>query len=252
MSRTLIESFPKFNKLTPKDNYFLRISEMFSNTIQGEGITSGVPAMFMRLQYCTLACKWCDTLEVWKQGNPYSIKEVLKILKERRVVSSLKSGHHLIITGGSPLKQEESLKYFIDEFIVKFNFKPFIEIENECVLMPQHIIPFVDLWNNSPKLSNSGMKKELRYKPNVIKKTASLNNSIFKFVVSNNEDWKEIKKDFIDSDLIARDQIILMPEGQNQEELNRSREFVVKLAIKNNVSFSDRLHITLWDKKTGV
>jgi len=27
---------------------------------------------------------------------------------------------------------------------------------------------------------------------------------------------------------------------------------VVNMAIENNVRFTDRLHITLWDRKTGV
>ena len=47
-------------------------------------------------------------------------------------------------------------------------------------------------------------------------------------------------------------QIVLMPEGQTRKELEKTREFTVNLAVRKNVRFSDRMHITLWDKKVGV
>ena len=63
-------------------------------------------------------------------------------------------------------------------------------------------------------------------------------------------DWNEIEKDFLPH--ISLTQVILMPEGQTQEELNQKREFVADLAISKGVRFSDRLHVTIWNKKTGV
>jgi len=43
-----------------------------------------------------------------------------------------------------------------------------------------------------------------------------------------------------------------MPEGQTQEELSKTRELTADLAIKKGVRFTDRLHVTIWNKKTGV
>ena len=43
-----------------------------------------------------------------------------------------------------------------------------------------------------------------------------------------------------------------MPEGQTQDELSKTRELTANMSILNEVRFSDRLHITIWNKKTGV
>ena len=255
MVRTIIEAYPKEKRVIgEKDSSkILHVAECFSNTIQGEGINVGQPATFLRLQFCTLNCKWCDTTEVWRQGNPYTIEELLDVFEKNNVVEDLRNGHHLVLTGGSPIKQQGMLIEFYNEIVKKHLFLPYIEIENECTLMPSRQMSLiVNCWNNSPKLSNSGMNKELRYKPAIIKLLSTLNNSWFKFVISKEEDWKEIEDDFLNSDLIKRKQIILMPEGQCQEELNKKREMVMELAVKENVRFTDRLHITIWNRKTGV
>ena len=34
-------------------------------TIQGEGVFTGVPAVFVRLQECPVGCSWCDTKQTW-------------------------------------------------------------------------------------------------------------------------------------------------------------------------------------------
>ena len=116
----------------------------------------------------------------------------------------------------------------------------------------KEFVDLADWWNNSPKLANSGMKHRARIKPEVLHYMGSLPNSIFKMVVSNKEDWNEIEEDFIKPGHITLDKLVLMPEGQNQEQLAKTRELAADIAIREGVRFSDRLHITIWDKKTGV
>lgn len=249
MSHSLIQQLPTFTK-TVAGHYKLAISEMFTDTIQGEGINAGVPATFIRLQGCTLTCHWCDTLDVWPHGNEYTYNEVLDFLAP--YADKYRDGwQHLILTGGSPLKQQYALVEFIHSFIHRFGFKPYIEVENEAVILPHaHFWPMVDCWNNSPKLANSGMKARARIKPDVLEFMSSLNNSWFKFVVDCEEDWEEIVNDYLPH--IKKDQIILMPEGQTQEELAKVREDVAAMAIRYQVRYMDRLHVILWNKKTGV
>ncbi len=142
---------------------------------------------------------------------------------------------------------------FIVEFAENYGFKPFIEVENECVIMPSEgMINITDQWNNSPKLENSGNRKVARYEPEVLKKLSELDNSYFKFVISEGSDWDEIELDFLQPGLICREQIILMPCGETREALTQTREMTAEIAINEGVRFSDRLHVTLWDKKTGV
>lgn len=252
MPITLIKQKPNFTKKVEGEDK-LAISELFCDTLQGEGVNAGIVSTFIRLQGCTLKCIWCDTLDVWPQGNEYSFDEIFQMFEDHNLIEKFKNGQHLILTGGSPLKQQESLVNFLNCFFDKNSFFPYIEIENECTILPKSdIVNVIRCWNNSPKLANSGMKKQVRYKPEIIKFLSKQTNSWFKFVVSNEDDWKEIKEDYLDTNLIKREQIILMPEGQTQEELNQKREFVADIAIREGVRFSDRMHVTLWNKKTGV
>ncbi len=228
----------------------LRIAECFCDTIQGENFC-GVPSVFLRLQGCTLDCAWCDSGSIWRFGNPYSIDELLSLWEEKDVILRLRSGHHLVLTGGSPLLQQESLAMLIRTFIRKYGFKPFIEIENECTLKPR-IARYVDLWNNSPKLSNSGMKRERRYHPDILKTLSRLSGSYFKFVIRSEDDWQEIMDDFLSPRIIKRDQVVIMPEGQSREEMRKRYQFIVDLSCRENIRMTDRLHITIWNKKKGV
>ena len=250
MSRVLIEAKPAESREV--QGHALEIAEMFIDTIQGEGVNTGVPASFIRVQHCSLNCAWCDSEEVWRYGNPYTVDEILDLLEENEMIEKFRNGQHLILTGGSPLRQQFELVSLIEGFIERFGFKPYIEIENEAVIEPREIVKYIDCWNNSPKLMSSGNTKRARMKPDILRKLSSFENSWFKFVVTDEIDWNEIYTQFLEPGLIKREQIILMPEGATREELQDTRELTVNIAIREGVRFSDRQHIVLWDKKTGV
>jgi 7-carboxy-7-deazaguanine synthase len=251
--KQLIEGYPKEKRIARDDGSSkLRIAEMFYDTIQGENFT-GVPATFMRMQGCTLLCCFCDTVEVWRQGNPYSVDELIEMCNEQGLIERWRKGQHLIFTGGSPLIQQKALVEFIEKIKKKYGFKPKLEIENECVLPPsKDMIRLIDIWNNSPKLANSCNPQTLMYKPDVLKLLNNLQNSWFKFVITSEDDWEEIKEKFINPGLINKEKIILMPEGVTREELQKHYDIVVKLAVEENLRMTDRLHVTIWNKKTGV
>jgi len=42
-----------------------KVNELFQ-TIQGEGVYTGTPAIFVRLQGCDVGCAWCDTKHTWE------------------------------------------------------------------------------------------------------------------------------------------------------------------------------------------
>lgn len=256
MSRIIIAGNPLVKRIIHEDDYsakrFMNVAEFFCDTIQGENFV-GQPAAFLRVQGCTQSCVWCDTREVWRFGNPYTFDELYVLIQSADLVRKFKEGQHLVLTGGSPVLQQDRLVPFIDGFIHRFGFKPFIEIENECTLMPsEELIAFVDLWNNSPKLNSSGNRLTLRYQPEILRKIASLKNSWFKFVVSDQNDWDEIDAMFLQPHIIRRDQIVLMPLGATRAELIENREKVIDIAIRYNVRYSTREHIVVWDKRTGI
>jgi len=254
MPKTIIESFPEFTREVDTKQPFLNVAEFFMDTIQGENFV-GWPAAFLRLQNCTQSCIWCDTTEVWRRGNPYNLFELLALMVKSGLIQKLCNGHHLVITGGSPVLQQENLVpllQMIRERCAELpGGNPVFEIENECTIMPSpELISQINIWNNSPKLANSKNHKSLRYRPEILQKLSSLKNSWFKFVVGSEEDWKEIEEDFLPH--IRKNQIVLMPLGATRIELEQTRMMAVELAVKHGVRFSTREHIVLWDKKTGV
>lgn len=251
--KTIIPSNPEFSKPRPIHQPFLEIAEFFYDTIQGEGINIGYPSAFLRVQHCTLDCWWCDTKAVWRAGNPYTFDELFEMMDATSLVSQLKKGQHLILTGGSPMKQQQGLTHFLQVFKQRYGFKPFVEIENECTLMPEPgFAEMIDVWNNSPKLWHSGNPQVLRYQPAIIKYLSDLSNAWFKFVIAKEKDWEEIDTSFLEPGLIKRNQIILMPLGASREELHENRERAVEMAIREGVKYCSREQIELWDKKTGV
>lgn len=48
------------------------VNELFE-TIQGEGINTGLPAIFIRLQGCNVGCVWCDTKHTWALEDRHEV-----------------------------------------------------------------------------------------------------------------------------------------------------------------------------------
>lgn len=71
----------------------LDIVEVF-DTVQGEGPWSGLPACFIRLQYCNLACFFCDT--EFEKGSRWDIEDL---------VTAAKTLGRVVLTGGEPMRQ---------------------------------------------------------------------------------------------------------------------------------------------------
>jgi organic radical activating enzyme len=231
------------------DSNGLYVCELFIDTLQGEGNYQGVSANFLRLSGCSLGCKYCDSTELWTKSQFYTYRELVSMCLEHKQSFY---NNHLVITGGSPLLQQDRLIEFFD-LMVDYELLSYVEIENECIIRPHRdLTRYISCWNNSPKLSNSGIEKEKRYKPDVIKRTASMSGSWFKFVVKDEEDLREIENDFLLPGLIEREQIYLMPMAASRKELEERRLRVAEMAMKNNFNYSDRLHIQLYDRRKGV
>ncbi|MCL2888126.1 MAG: 7-carboxy-7-deazaguanine synthase QueE [Elusimicrobia bacterium] len=84
-----------------------RLTEIFYS-IQGEGLYAGVPAVFVRLAGCQMACEFCDTVfaEKFKMTAPQILAEIKKY-----------PARTVVITGGEPAEQPlgELIKFLISE-----------------------------------------------------------------------------------------------------------------------------------------
>ena len=74
------------------------ISEIFYS-VQGEGILTGVPSIFIRTSGCNLRCRWCDTpYASWKpEGTELSVDAILTKLQD------WPAARHVVLTGGEPM-----------------------------------------------------------------------------------------------------------------------------------------------------
>lgn len=92
------------------------INELFQ-TLQGEGVFTGVPAIFIRLQGCPVGCSWCDTKQTWQKcpDREITLNQLLQKQKESNTWSQADSpallrilqeatytARHVVITGGEP------------------------------------------------------------------------------------------------------------------------------------------------------
>jgi organic radical activating enzyme len=228
----------------------LVVSECFYS-IQGEGQTMGYPAVFLRLSGCNILCQsdsWiCDTIDVWRKGikTPFD-----KVLSDESL-NALKNGAHLIFTGGEPMLHQKSIIRYLDWFKSEFSFLPTTEIETNGTIMPiDKIESYINIWNCSPKLSNSGVDLDDRFVPQVIGWLNSLDTSIFKFVIEQKKDVDEMLDTY--GLVIAKKKVVLMPAGEDQQQLNNTRTVVLDCCKKYHLRYCDRLHVVAWNLKTGV
>ena len=226
----------------------MKISEVFSS-IQGEGIHAGKPSVFLRTALCNLKCVWCDTKYTWDWDNYDYSKEVHELPIEK-VIEKIKEfdPKHLVITGGEPLIQQND----IASLLSKLGSDYFVEVETDCTIIPNSaLLEHVNHWNVSPKTSNSGNSREAREIPQCYDFFAKLENSVFKFVIENETDLKEIDE-LITKYSIPKNKILLMPQASTKDELNLKKEEIEKIAITKGLLFSSRLQVERWGNQRGT
>jgi organic radical activating enzyme len=237
------------------------------HTIQGEGVSAGAPAVFIRTSRCNLHCVWCDTDHTWNfEGTPWPHEkdEVPGYAKHRKSDVTFEIdpadaarrilGYQclrVVITGGEPLLQEDDLLEMIRHIR---NERPgtIIEVETNGTRIPSlAFAEAVDQFNVSPKLSNSGMPESLRLNSEALAFFAGSKKAWFKFVVADPADLAEIQSLRARFDIPAS-RTLLMPEGRSAAELDRSAAWLAEICRDLGLRFCDRLHIRLWGDKRGV
>ncbi len=228
-------------------------------TRQGEGTTSGFPAVFLRLHYCNLSCGlingWtCDTEYTWNQKKPEYWREpedwtyqetARKIKKAWRGKYGQKKDKRLVITGGEPLLQQKKIIKLIDLLSEWAT-----EIETNGT-----IFPFTKLhncqFNCSPKLKNSGNLLSLRYKPEVLKKINTFPNSWFKFVVCQKTDLNEVEKIITECQLNPH-KVLIMPEGNTAKQIIKKGKELSSAVVQKGWKLTQRNQLIWFGSKRKV
>jgi organic radical activating enzyme len=237
------------------------------HTLQGEGVSAGLPAVFVRSSLCNLHCRWCDTDHTWNfEGTPWPHdKDADPSYRKHRkseVTLELPAGdivtrvaafpcRRVVLTGGEPLLQQDG---WLEVIAGLRSIDPayLFEVETNGTRLPSpEFHAAVDQYNISPKLANSGMDERLRVVPEVLATFASDPKAWFKFVVRSEADLLEIDA-FATRFGIPAGKILIMPEGRTSSELDRHGLEIAPRCIARGWRFCDRLHVRLWGDRRGV
>nr|BDD43962.1 radical SAM protein [bacterium] len=262
----------------------MQISEIFYS-VQAEGVSNGVPSVFIRLAGCNLRCglptvdniknhtqeeleknkhpsaSWvCDSMAVWSKGERWEYDQVIQWLKNENLLWAVASGKvHIIFTGGEPtlkkhVKDIITLMDTLEEYVtkqLKKTWDPYTELETNGTLNvpPVFYQKYISQINCSPKLSNSGHTREERFVVEALEQIREHPNHWFKFVVSNIKDILEIQ-DFMD--ILETENVVLMPALVERDQYHYKQEWIYEMAKQFKLRAVNRNHISAWDKKTGV
>ena len=218
-----------------------RIAETFYS-IQGEGATAGLPAIFVRLQGCTVGCAWCDTKYSW---DPTAGREVdLPALLDEVAAFPCR---RVVITGGEPLESP----LFVPLLIALSARGWALEVETSGTLPPPPTLDAVSIqWNVSVKLAGSGVAEERRIQPGAIRAFLAAE-AWWKFVVCDAPDLAEVLR-LAERFALPRGRILLQPEGTRTEDLAERGPWVAEACTRHGFRFSPRLHVLLWGARRGV
>ena len=145
------------------DGKVLQVQEIF-HTIQGEGPFVGMPAIFVRLGGCNLACEFCDT--EFESFHPLLLDQ---IMQEIAILQDGVKTNLIVLTGGEPMRQ--NIQPFC-QLLIERGFA--VQIETNGTIfrnLPEEVSIVC-----SPKTSKFGYSK---IRPDLLEKLTAI-----KFVVS--------------------------------------------------------------------
>ena len=276
-------------------NKLLISSDFYS--VQGEGISSGIPSYFVRLGICNLTCgmsraftnnllkeasledgeifkgdlelegkaTWtCDSTSQWLwRGEDKEFQYLIDRWKEQDIYEDIRNGTiHIIWTGGEPTIKghQQSIvnffKYWNQIDPIKpgiYGKNPFNEIEtNGTIIIDPDLFWTLHQINCSPKLSNSGLEAKQRINEAAIRRVMQHKNYQFKFVISNEEDVKELFRDFVIPFSIPLTNVVCMPGLDDVANFEERTQFVLEMAKKYRFRGLTRLHIAAWNRVINV
>lgn len=202
-------------------------------TNQGEGVTAGAKAVFVRLHFCNLACGrdggWkCDTWYTWdkrtkefwqeaKDTTPETLAQMIAASWSEKFGQA--GDNRIVVTGGEPLLQQNGIVQLVRELP---GWK--VEIETNGTIPPLAELGSCQ-FNCSPKLQNSGNSLVRRYRPRAITKILEMPNSWFKFVAASVDDLEEVEF-IVDDCRIPKDRVLIMPEGNTLDAVNLHKKML--------------------------
>lgn len=195
----------------------MKIAEIYKS-VQGEGLLTGTPSVFVRVSGCNLRCWFCDTpFTSWApEGSDIAVDEIVAQVEEWDC-------RHVVLTGGEPMLFAELLP-LADQLRER---SWHITVETAGTL---YLPVACDLMSISPKLSASGPEpaqhprwsrrhERQRYQPEVLRALMDQYDYQLKFVVDRAAELDEVESFVAKFPAVREDRVMLMPQGVSQPEL---------------------------------
>ena len=254
----------------------LRIAEIYES-VQGEGLLTGTPSVFVRSSGCNLRCWFCDTpYTSWEpDGEDWSVEEVLAEidrLNERGRESLAEMGVapgegrfppktpdsacHAVITGGEPMLFAEMIplcdRLHAQGWHITIETAGTLFLPVEC-----------DLMSISPKLAGStptqdragkwhARHERTRHQPEVIRQLSGAYDYQLKFVIDQTSDLEEVQAWLAEFPNVRRDRVLLMPQGIEAGTLAATGTWLAPYCREQGFVFCPRKHIEWYGAKRGT
>ncbi|TWU24649.1 7-carboxy-7-deazaguanine synthase QueE [Bythopirellula polymerisocia] len=228
----------------------MKIAEIYKS-VQGEGLLTGTPSVFVRASGCNLRCWFCDTpFASWQpEGTDYAVDEIVAEIEEWDC-------RHVVLTGGEPMLFAELIP--LTEALRASG--RYITVETAGTLF----LPIeCDLMSISPKFSASGpdparfphwhrRHARQRFQPEVIAQFLARYEYQLKFVIDRASEIDEVDQ-FLGKFLnIQSDRVLLMPQGTTQEELAVRSEWLEPICQERGWTFCPRKQIEWFGPVRGT
>jgi 7-carboxy-7-deazaguanine synthase len=242
-------------------------------SIQGEGRYTGTPSLFFRFGGCNMRCEGfgceavapdgttisgCDTLYAVDKAFSAQWVGMTRLEQFLHVMElyELPDNVDIVFTGGEPL-----LFY---EDTVLLNFLSFLQQEGHRITFETNGTILIDfekypLYKNcifalSVKLSNAKEPFNRRVKPQaLIAYAQNAKETFFKFAVDADSITAGLDEEIEEvSDFASSLQVYCMPLGENKKLIETNSLPLIEFCKAKGYTYSDRLHIRIWDQTHGV
>lgn len=236
-----------------KQSMSLPISEIFYS-IDGEGIRTGLPVIFIRLFGCNLKCSYCDSLYACTaaEDNSHDTQNFYTMTIERilEVIKQYEPCKAVTVTGGEPLIHENT-RYLVMllrkngydvniETNGAIDLKPFMKYQQSFECGNEYF--FTMDWKS---ISSGESDKMIAGNLNILRAC-----DVLKFVVGSKEDFDQMRE-LLEQHPELKAKVFVSPIW-NQISPRLLVEYVLEYKL-TNVRVQVQLHKIIWDPdKRGV
>jgi 7-carboxy-7-deazaguanine synthase len=228
----------------------MRIAEIY-RSVQGDGLLTGAASVFIRTSGCNLRCWFCDTpYTSWRpEGSDVSVDEIVAQAEEWDT-------QHVVITGGEPMLYAELIPLCDALYATGRH----LTIETAGTL---YLPVLCSLMSISPKFASSAPPADAqprwhrrhqrsRHRPQVVRRLLAEYEYQLKFVINTPADLDEVTRYLGEIPQIARERVLLMPQGTEQEQLDARSRWLRPYCETNGFIFCPRKQIEWYGPVRGT